>query len=98
MEILNQTLRQMPKYFSSNEFSDVAKRKGLTKRQIASGVIASYLHINAIQGATRRSWRKMDVEKINIGSNKEDEIDLAINLLKSNGYKITKKVEQWIEI
>ena len=93
-EILEKTLNQMDIVFSSNEFSEKAKKNGINQFQINNGIIADFLHKNAIQGDTKRMW-----EKINFNNyQKSDEIMTAINLLKSNGYKILKPVSDWIEI
>lgn len=101
MDILKKTLEQMSPSFTSNEFSRKAKRNGLTKREVANGVIALFLHRSAIQGETRRTWKKINCSTTNqYKSDKiqSDAIMDAIDLLKSNGYKILKPVSDWIEL
>jgi len=96
MDILKKTLDEMNYSFSSNEFSKKARKNGLSKREVDNGVIALFLHRNAIQGETRRMWRKHNGLKSD--KDKSDKIMEAIDLLKSNGYKILKPVSDWIEI
>jgi hypothetical protein len=109
MEILNHTLRQMPPYFSSNGFSAKAQKNGLTKNDIANGIISNYLKINAEKGNSRRTWYKrffrtevvneVQVEKIkNLVIDEENEITKAIYLLKSKGYKILKPNIEFTEV
>ncbi|HRH85043.1 MAG TPA: hypothetical protein PK210_12465 [Bacteroidia bacterium] len=96
MEILKKTLSEMNFTFSSNEFSKKAKKNGLSKREIDNGVIALFLHRNAVQGETRRMWRKHN--GLTSDKHKSDKIMDAIDLLKTNGYKILKPVSDWIEL
>jgi hypothetical protein len=96
MEILKKTLSEMSSTFSSNEFSKQAQKNGLSKREINNGVIASFLHRNAVQLETRRMWRKKD--GLSSEKEKSDKIKEAIDLLKSNGYKVLKPVIDWVEI
>ncbi len=96
MEILQKTLGQMRVSFSSNEFSKKARKNGLTDFEVANGVIATFLHRNAIQGETRRTWSK----RINLTPNKSnsDKLMDAITLLKDNGYRVLKPVSEWQEV
>jgi hypothetical protein len=50
MEILKKTLSEMNFTFSSNEFSKRAQKNGLSKKEVNYGVIALFLHRNAVQG------------------------------------------------
>jgi len=108
-ELLFKTLSRMKMNFSSNEFSTAAKRLGLNKRAIANGVIADFLHLNAVQGDTRRMWTKIkqinevkqlsQINDINtLKVDKSDEITNAISLLKSHGYKVLKQVSDWVYV
>jgi AAA+ superfamily predicted ATPase len=96
IDILDRTLNEMNSYFSSNEFSEKAKKNGLSKREIQNGVIALYLHHNAIQGSTRRMWNK----NLSLVAEKqiEDKIADAISLLKKHKYKVFREVSEWVEI
>jgi hypothetical protein len=96
MEILKKTLSEMNFSFSSNEFSKRAKKNGLSKMEIANGAIAMFLHRNAVQGETRRMWRKHN--GILLETPKTDQIMEAIALLKSQGYKVLKPVSDWVEL
>jgi len=58
MEILTETLNKMPKTFSSNQFAEKARKKGLTNKEVENGVVGVFLHRNAIQGNTKRMWTK----------------------------------------
>lgn len=90
-DILKKTLAEMKSVFSSNEFSKKAKKNGLSEKEIANGVIALFLHQNAIQMDSRRMWKKYN------GVNLNDLSD-AIQLLKSHGYKVMKPVNDWVEV
>ena len=96
MDILKKTLDEMNFSFSSNEFCKKARKNGLSKREVDNGVIAFFLHKNAVQGYTRRMWRKHN----GLTSDKKlsDKIMEAIDLLKSNGYKVLKPVTDWIDV
>jgi hypothetical protein len=96
MNILQQTLKEMNHSFSSNEFSKKAQKNGLSKQEINSGAISYFLHSNAVQGNTRRRWRKHD--GLTSDKNTSDKIMDAIYFLKSHGYKVFKPVSDWIEI
>jgi len=98
MEILKKTLDQMGSTFSSNEFSKRAQRNGLTKHEINNGVISLFLHRNAIQGHTRRMWRKEKAINIDRQKVEDTSIDYAIKLLKSKGFKVLKPVSDWVEL
>jgi hypothetical protein len=94
--ILFKTLNEMTFIFSSNSFSNRAKKNGLTKQQINNGAISHFLHLNAIRDGSRRMWKKKnyltDQQPIS------EKIKEAIELLKSHGYKIMKPINDWIEI
>jgi|GEM_PF-3215724 len=96
-EIMFKTLDKMKNDFSSNEFSRIAKRFGLSKRAIANGAIANFLKINAIPGDSIRLWTKKHSDHNYFKVDKSDEILSAINLLKDNGYKVLKQVSDWID-
>jgi len=96
MDILQKTLDEMEFSFSSNQFSKKARKNGLSKQEISNGIIAIFLHRNAIQGNTRRMWRKSNT--LDSPKKIEDKIAEAIDLLKSSGYKILKPINEWIEL
>jgi hypothetical protein len=103
-ELLNQVLGKMPNYFSSNEFANLAVKKGLPKKRVSFGDVSAFLHHNAIQSKeSNRMWhKKQDTKKANeieIPFCKESKNEEnAISFLKSKGYRISKKVEEWVEI
>jgi hypothetical protein len=101
--ILFETLDKMKNNFSSNEFSTKARRLGLNKRAVANGIVAAFLHLNAIQGETRRMWSKKTftfkkTPTIEKAETEVEKINAAILLLKKNGYKILKEVSEWINL
>lgn len=96
MDILNKTLSEMNFTFSSNEFSKKAQKNGLPQLEVYNGVIAYFLHRNAVQLSTKRMWRKKNV--VSSDKQKADEIMIAIDLLKSKGYKISKPVTELVEL
>lgn len=94
-EILTKTLNEMSYVFSSNEFSKRAKKNGLLQTLINGGALSSFLHNNAIQDGSRRMWRKKN--DLIFEKSKSEQIADAIKLLKSEGFKIMKPVNDWIE-
>jgi hypothetical protein len=93
-EILSKSLEQMPDFFSSNQFSDAAIRQNYPKIAITKGMLGSFLHKHATQSNTsKRMWHKRG------NSHQQfNDIDAAIALLKSHGYRILKPVSDWQEI
>ena len=101
MDILEKTLNQMPSVFSSNHFSTKAQKNGLSKIQVNAGAISFFLHKNAEQMSTRRMWHKKHFftsSPIVAKENITDKISDAIKLLKENGYKVMKPINEWIEL
>lgn len=95
-KILLETLEEMDYIFSSNQFAKVAKKKGFSQYEITQGLIGTFLHNNALQQNSRRIWRKKNT-LFNSPTN-EELISNAIDLLKKNGYKISKQFIDWREI
>lgn len=95
--ILDKTLERMNEVFSSNAFSEQAKKFGLTNFEINNGVIATYLHNHCVQLNSKRMWRKK-TNKSYMSDEKsiEKQITEAIKLLKNNGYRVLKS--EWVEI
>jgi hypothetical protein len=93
-DILSKALEKMPDFFSSNQFADAAIRLNYPKIAITKGMLGSYLHKHATQSNTsKRMWHK----RVNYPHQFND-IDAAIALLKSHGYRILKPVNDWQEI
>jgi hypothetical protein len=93
-DILSKSLEKMPDFFSSNQFADAAIRQNYPKIAITKGMLGSFLHKHATQSNTsKRMWHK----RVNYPHQFND-IDAAISLLKSQGYKIMKPVSDWQEI
>jgi hypothetical protein len=95
--ILHKTLSEMNYVFSSNEFSKLARHYGISNHLVHSGALSSFLHKNARQMESRRMWTKLNGQ-IHHKEQSTDKITDAISLLKQNGYKIMKPINDWIEL
>lgn len=95
---LQKALNNMTKHFSSNQFSKEAKKHGITPRQVQDGICAKFLHKNAIQSNTKRTWIKIVEFDTKSKRNIDYDIEYAINLLKSKGYKILKPITEFKEL
>lgn len=105
MESLRFTLNQMPDEFTSNQFSERAKANGVTQREVNNGILSAFLHTFAVQGNTRRTWRKtlnktiftkaISSQQQHLCDNKAERIKEAILLLKEEGYKVMR--QEWRE-
>ena len=99
--ILENTLNRMPISFSSNEFTKMAKKSGISQREIDRGIIANYLKLNANRHEdSRRMYTKKQkaVDIFQEFHSQSTEIQRAIDLLKSKGYKIMKPVKEYVEV
>lgn len=100
-EVLFKALEQMPMQFSSNEFTKKAKQLGVTQLQINRGIIANFLKLNAVRHEDSRrmySKNRSNVDLFKQFHSDAMDIQKAIDLLKSNGYKIMKPVNEYVEI
>lgn len=100
-EILDSILQKMPLEFSSNEFTKMAKRYGISQKQIDRGIIANYLKLNAMRNNESRrmySKKQKSVDLFQEFHSQNTDIQKAIDLLKSNGYKIMKPVNEYVEV
>ena len=95
---LQRALNEMPNVFSSNEFGTHTKRYGVTKKQINAGVLAKFLHRNAVQLSSKRMWRKKNPDNLFSMDNADDQVQDAIKLLKSLGYRVLKPVTEYQEL
>jgi hypothetical protein len=96
-EILEKTFKEMSYVFSSNEFSKLARHYGISNHLVHRGVLSSFLHCNARQMESRRMWTKLNGQ-IPYKEQSTDKLSDAISLLKQNGYKIMKPINDWIEL
>jgi hypothetical protein len=94
-QILEITFAQMPNEFTSNEFTNKLRKNKYDNRWIANHDNVKYLQQHAIQLSLRR-WKKLNV-RIDT-SVTLDKIQEAIELLKSQGYKVMKQVSEYKEI
>jgi hypothetical protein len=94
-QILEAAFAQMPNEFTSNEFTNKLRKNKYDNRWIANHDNVKYLQQHAIQLSLRR-WKKLDARiDTNVNINKIQE---AIELLKSQGYKVMKQVSEFREI
>jgi hypothetical protein len=94
-QILEAAFAQMPNEFTSNEFTNKLRKNKYDNRWIANHDNVKYLQQHAIQLSLRR-WKKLDARiDTNVNINKIQE---AIELLKSQGYKVMKQVSEYKEI
>ena len=94
-QILEVTFAQMPNEFTSNEFTNKLRKNRYDNRWIANHDNVKYLQQHAIQLSLRR-WKKINV-RIDTNVNL-DKIQEAIELLKSQGYKVMKQISEYREI
>jgi hypothetical protein len=95
LQILEATFAQMPNEFTSNEFTKKLRKNRYDNKWIINHDNTRYLHTHALQLSHRR-WKKLDVR---IDTNVTiDTIQEAIELLKSQGYKVMKQVSEYREV
>ena len=101
MKILEKTITEMPKSFTSNEFGKRAIKNGYPSRKLKRKGLASFLWKyadNAYKGS--KTWIKRDkTNNIMSADEKNNRMsdDEMIKYLKSKGYKIMKPIRDWIE-
>jgi hypothetical protein len=89
-QIMQITFAQMPNSFTSREFAQELRKNNLDNSLIVQGYGAQYLHKHAVQDGSRRRWKKLGVDI--------DSIQEAIELLKSQGYKVMQPVTEYREL
>jgi len=108
-EILQRTMRQMPRVFTSNQFNKIAIKNGYPREILKKKGLAKFIEQYASNGSFQsKTWVKFTDEKTVISetqkSNSDNNLELsdriqeAIELLKGNGYKILKVHSEWVEI
>lgn len=101
MKILEKTITEMPKSFTSNEFGKRAIKNGYPSRKLKRKGLASFLWKyadNAYKGS--KTWIKRDKTNNIMSEDKTNNIMSEyemIKYLKSKGYKIMKPFNDWIE-
>ena len=109
IEILDRTMRQMPRIFTSNQFNRIAIKNGYPSGLIKKKGLAKFIQQYASNGSFQsKTWVKFTEVKTvtsapqQMGSDYKhelsDRLQDAIELLKSNGYKILKVHSEWIEL
>jgi hypothetical protein len=110
-QIFRLALDKMPYRFTSNLFVKTSQELGVLAMYTAQGDAGRFLHKNAIRGESKRLWYRITREKIapltipesmkiNFDTPEQNttDVQLAITLLKSKGYKIMAPVSEWKEI
>ncbi len=103
-EILEQTMAQMPRVFTSNEFTRLAIKNGYPERRTKNGVYIFLQRYADNEGFRSKTWTKRETSKeINLlnFSNQDVKVELTedemIDRLKEKGYKIMKPIKDWQE-
>lgn len=93
------THNSMPDFFSSFDFAKKARENGIPSKITEQGRGRDFLlnHTSTKQ-ITSKTWRKKRSEKKQIKEDEKTKISEAIKLLKENGYKILKPINEWIEL
>lgn len=100
--ILEQTLNQMPTFFSGNSFSKQAQKNGLDKYLIVQGVSTQFLH-KSCSRISRRSWQKKVINFVDITPNEvhiseSNKLAEAIKICKSHNLRVMKQISDWVEL
>ena len=109
MMILEQTIKEMPHSFTSNEFNKRAVKNGYPSRSLKKKGLSNFLRKyadNAYHGS--KTWVKKDATRLSMTN--EEMIDHLksegynimtdqemVEYLKSKGLKIMKPVNEWVE-
>ena len=97
MNTLKQALDSMDKVFSSSQFCRAIAKNGIVKVSLTYRGASKYLELNRNR-LSEKTWEKIEVS-INEGREKRAKrINDAIQLLKSEGYKILKPINKWKEL
>jgi hypothetical protein len=107
--ILAEALKRMSNAFTSNAFGKAARKLGHVMPPNNPNVYGDYLLKAGLTRTSPKVWHKTP-PVVNILEDdsqpkipfpaevSEDAVKNAIALLKANGYRISKKYEQWIEV
>jgi len=98
LNILENALSQMPKFFTSTQFGVKVRQLGGDLSYGKTGLITNYLNCKAKKLGSQRWERFENVSAIIKSSDVYNALDRsdvnnAIDLLKSHGYKIYKTIE-----
>lgn len=103
LEILMKAFNRMDAHFTSDKFIKVARSLGYCSKEIDKRRHLDFLHAYAVRvsGYDRRWTKEMGqipTEKQVPQQQPKTSIEEAIQLLKSNGYRILKPVNEFIEL
>ena len=97
--ILINSLANMPDEFTSEQFTTICRKYGMSKYTTASGYCGDFLHKNCVQLSKRR-WKKLFRDTIKSNNNSFADLNeqKCIDYLKNLGYKIYKPITEYKEI
>ncbi len=103
MNAFDKTLLEMTNVFTSNQFYIVAEKNGVPKAQLHNGVALYFLKNNkTIKKISKKTWCKNIQNEVfakeQNTDNSEYEVNRAIALLKGKGYKISRPINDWVEV
>lgn len=112
IEILNKTMEEMPKVFTSQEFNRQAIFNGLPAESLKHTGCSKFISRYADNEFRGKTWTKREeVEQLNLIPNPDvlkftedvrvthsPAIDEAIEIVKDAGYKVMKRVDDWVEL
>ena len=104
IKILEKTMEEMPRVFTSREFNKSAIRKGYPEEIIRrNSGLSEFIKLHAYNnGHGGKTWTKKNAEPDLLFSNDiefyKEEIEYFIKALKSKGYKVMKPVNEWVEL
>ena len=97
-EILKRTMNEMPDHFTSHEFNAKAVENGYPERKMNGKGLAGFIRKYAKNhGRMSKSWtKKSALGKVQVYESIPQNVEDAIKLLKSKGYKVLK--QKWDEL
>ena len=102
MELLTKAFDSMPDVFTSSDFTKAAIKAGYPKELTIRKGLGGFLMRFADNGYEfSKTWTKktslIKPEKKKTVPNINNEIESAISLLKANGYKVLRPINEFIE-
>lgn len=99
MEIYKRVLSTMPQMFSTNEYKKRLRKLAESPRDVNSGRHVAFIKAECDR-ISNRMYVKRPKEQLTLEPVSKPVIteDMAVELLKSLGYKLLKPVKDWVEI
>lgn len=109
MNIFLKTFDEMPKHFTSFQFTRRLIHNGFPEHKIKNNGVGKFLHVYAENEYFRsKTWTKrtsvsiprneLKLNDVKEQSSTEMTDEQMIQHLKSKGYKIMKPIKEWIEL